>query len=364
MPTDFFLPQELVDECILHLSGIDLKACALVCRSWSHSAQRVLFRDVHVRAGHSDAPLSDRLEGTLSSSHLIHHIHVLSFTLCQERELDFQAFQKVCNIPFTHLEDVYIDHRCPLALQSGVALQQLLSLSTPRRAHLECPFDSTFLSIWDRCNVRHVSLACTNYDFPDSSGRTPPHSSARIVLESLRLCGVEAEFDWLKHDRSPLDLSRLVILSVEDALVLRWPQMTPAFQTIQALDVPSFKALDLSLFPNLLFLRLEIDTERTAVDALSTITTSSYIQQIVFSSTEQLVSRDYPPRRLFLGSTRLPRGGSLHGASTECRAGDVAPGLHQTCVLLASFACQKSGEYSTHFICSLFIICFGLALSQ
>jgi hypothetical protein len=236
-----FLPQELVDECLGQLSGIDLKACALVCRSWSHSAQRVLFRDVHVRAGHSDAPLSDPLEGTLSSSHLIHHIHVLSFTLCQERELDFQAFQKVCNIPFTHLEDVYIDHRCPLALQSGVALQQLLSLSTLRRAHLECPFDSTFLLIWDRCslNVRHVSLTNFNYDFPNSSRRTPSHSSTRIVLESLQLNSGDAEFDWLKHDLCPLDLSRLAVLSVHHASVLRWPRMVPAFQTIQALDVPA-----------------------------------------------------------------------------------------------------------------------------
>jgi hypothetical protein len=238
------LPQELVDECLSYLSDSDLKDCALVCRSWSHSAQRVLFRFVflipssYVRR-ESNAHLGNRLEETLRTSpHLIRHIHVL--TLCPEDELDLGPFQNVCNIPFTHLVEVYIEHRAVLTPHFGAALQQLLSLSTLRRAHLECPFDWTFLSIWDRCNVRHVSLTCTNYDFPDFSGRAPPHSSARIILESLRLCGVEAEFDWLKHDRSPLDLSRLVVLSVEDALVLRWPQMTPAFQTIQALDVPAF----------------------------------------------------------------------------------------------------------------------------
>ncbi|KAJ7904772.1 hypothetical protein B0H14DRAFT_3851145, partial [Mycena olivaceomarginata] len=280
MPTDFFLPQELVDECLLHLSGIDLKACALVCRSWSHSAQRVLFRDVHVRAGHSDAPLSNRLEGTLSSSHLIHHIR--SLRLRRGHKMDLEPFQKVCNIPFTHLEDVYIDHRSALALQSGVALQQLLSLSTLRRVHLICTFDSTFVSIWDRCslNVRHVSLTYFNYDFPNSSRRTPSHSSTRIVLESLQLNSEDAGFDWLKHDLCPLDLSRLAVLSVQHASVLRWPRMVPAFQTIQALDVPAVEALDLSLFPNLLFLRIEIHEEKSAVNALSTIATSSRIQQI------------------------------------------------------------------------------------
>jgi hypothetical protein len=142
-------------------------------------------------------------------------------------------------------------------------------------------------------------LICPNYDFPDSSGRTPPHSSARIVVESLQLYGAEAGFGWLKQGHSPLDLSRLVVLSVTDASVLRWSRMAPAFQTIQALDVPSSvrfprllsdttltnfeqDTLDLSLFPNLLFLRIEFGYEQPAVDALETIKTSSCIQQIVF----------------------------------------------------------------------------------
>ncbi|KAJ7368579.1 hypothetical protein DFH08DRAFT_831744 [Mycena albidolilacea] len=240
MRPHLLLPQELVDECLLHLSEENhLKACALVCRSWSHSAQRALFKDVFVVVPKdSNVP------------HLIRHIR--SLYLGQGLKVDLRAFQKVCNIPFTHLEDVYIDNWCALAPQSGVALQQLLSLSTLSRVHMQCTFDSTFLSIWDRCslNVRHVSLFCRNYDFPDSSGHTPPHSSARIVVESLQLCGAEAGFGWLKQGHSPLDLSRLVVLSVTAASVLRWSRMAPAFQTIQALDVPHSDTLDLSLFPN------------------------------------------------------------------------------------------------------------------
>jgi hypothetical protein len=306
MRPHFFLPQELVDECLLHLSEENhLEACALVCRSWSRSAQRALFEDVFVvvpedNANASGRYLSNRLEETLKMSpHLIRHIRTLR--LRRGHKMDLQAFQKVCNIPFTHLEDVYIDNWCGLAPQSGVALQQLLSLSTLRRVHLDCSFDSTFLLIWDHCslNVRHVSVTCFSYDFPSSPRRAEPHSGARIVLESLRLDGVEADFDWLKRDLCPLDLSRLVVLSVTDTSVLCWPRMTPAFQTIQALDVltsvrfprllsdrtlTNFQqgTLDLSLFPNLLFLRIGIGYE-PAVDTLETITTSSCIQQIVFS---------------------------------------------------------------------------------
>jgi hypothetical protein len=216
--------------------------------------------------------------------------------------MDLQAFQKVCNIPFTHLEDVYFHHWHALAPQSGVDLQQLLSLSTLRRVHLKCVFDSTFLSIWDRCslNVRHVSVGCFDYDFPSSPRRAQPHSGARIVLESLQLGGAEADFDWLKQDHSPLDLSRLVVLSVTEASVLCWPRMMPAFQTLHALDVltsvrfprllsdttlTNFEqdTLDLSLFPNLLFLRIGFDYKQPVVDTFKTITTSSCIQQIVFS---------------------------------------------------------------------------------
>ncbi|KAJ7811139.1 hypothetical protein B0H14DRAFT_1475204 [Mycena olivaceomarginata] len=329
-----FLPQELVDECLGHLFYIDLKACALVCRSWSRSAQRALFKDVFVFVPGGNASgrfLSNRLEETLRTSpHLIRHIRSLRLHR-QGEMMDLEPFQKVCNIPFTHLEDVYIDHdRSALALQSGVALQQLLSLSTLRRVHLKCVFDSTFLSIWDRCslNVRHVSLTCTNYDFPDSSGRTPPHSSARIVVESLQLRGAEAGFGWLKQGHSPLDLSRLVVLSVEDPLVLRWPRMMPAFQTIQALDFPNSDTLDLSLFPKLLFLRIEFGYEQPAVDVLETITTSSCIQQIVFSQIERRFWGQLDSRVADLSMGHLPKVGLEMGIDTYNVYVPYFPRLH------------------------------------
>ncbi|KAJ7368580.1 hypothetical protein DFH08DRAFT_831749 [Mycena albidolilacea] len=259
MRPHLLLPQELVDECLGQLSAIDLKACALVCRSWSHSAQRALFKDVFVvvpedNVNASGGNLSNRLEETLRTSpHLIRHIR--SLRLRREGEMDLEPFQRVCNIPFTHLEDLYINYWRVLAPQSEVALQQLLSLSTLRRVHLECTFDSTFTSIWDRCslNIRHVSVTNLTYNFPSSPRRAQPYSGARIVLESLQLRGIGGYFVWLERDVCPLDFSRLVVLSVTDASVLRWSRMAPAFQTIQALDVPHSKALDLSLFPNCCF---------------------------------------------------------------------------------------------------------------
>jgi hypothetical protein len=102
--------------------------------------------------------------------------------------------------------------------------------------------------------------------------------------------------------------------------------MAPAFQTIQTLDVPhsvrfpqllsdtaftNFEqdTLDLSLFPNLLFLRIEIGYKQLAVDTLDTITTSSCIQQIVFSQIDRRFCDQLDSLVADLSMGHLPRVG-------------------------------------------------------
>ncbi|KAF9040988.1 hypothetical protein BDZ89DRAFT_1034925 [Hymenopellis radicata] len=67
------IPQELVDlilRCLTSTSGSDditLRNCALVCKAWTHSSQRVLFRRVRV-SGYTD--MSGLLSCFRSSPHL------------------------------------------------------------------------------------------------------------------------------------------------------------------------------------------------------------------------------------------------------------------------------------------------------
>ncbi|KAF7330924.1 hypothetical protein MVEN_02432100 [Mycena venus] len=114
------------------------------------------------------------------------------------------------------------------------------------------------------------------------------------MLESLKLGRLSAGLqqssnieEWLKHDLCPFDFSRLAVLSINTRTptsVLAWSRMASALQTIEALDLfPDSTVVDLSLLPNLLFLRIRVNWSGTlgaTINTLSTITSSSHIRQI------------------------------------------------------------------------------------
>ncbi|KAF7355359.1 hypothetical protein MSAN_01452500 [Mycena sanguinolenta] len=287
---NYSLPQELLDECLSHLSShTDFMACALVCRSWSSAAQRLLFRVVYVSSRRYK-----RLEKTLRTSpHLASNIRTLVLSR-EEAQLKAQAFTKVCCLPgFTHLTNISIHHRCPISSEVALALQQLFSLPTLRRLALEyrSAEPAAFRALWNHCSpsLRHLHLTCfsSNHSFGRPTLPTQYHFSAAIALESLRVDRVDSLSDWLTDDGScPFDLSQLAILSVKydiSKLVLEWPRMTPSFQTLEALEFDGRDEINLSLLPNLLFLRIQQRHSASFPSILSTITVSSRIQQIVLS---------------------------------------------------------------------------------
>ncbi|KAJ6463925.1 hypothetical protein C8R45DRAFT_1024622 [Mycena sanguinolenta] len=215
--------------------------------------------------------------------------------------MDIGAFEKISNIPYTHLESVfYLDGETTFTLKYARALQRLLSLPTLRRVKLSgiFPHPAAFFAVWDRCSpaIKHLELRCRNriqYDLHP----TVPHSSAPVALRSLKLDmysfnGVD---EWLSHDFCPFDFSQLAVLSVTDPTLLgiRQPRTIPALQTIQALDfnigISSDQEafIDLSLFSNLQFLRISFYCQShliaIALQTLSTFTVSSPIRDIVIS---------------------------------------------------------------------------------
>ncbi|KAJ7823613.1 hypothetical protein B0H14DRAFT_1310087 [Mycena olivaceomarginata] len=113
------LPQELLDECMSYLNynSTDLKVCALVCRSWSAAAQRLLFNVVVVTA---PPRRYSRIEQTLRTSpHLIQYIHTL--VLHRNSDVKINVFEKFCTLPFTHVENISISHSCTVTLPSAIA---------------------------------------------------------------------------------------------------------------------------------------------------------------------------------------------------------------------------------------------------
>ncbi|KAJ6463933.1 hypothetical protein C8R45DRAFT_1024641 [Mycena sanguinolenta] len=222
--------------------------------------------------------------------------------------MDIGAFEKICNIPYTHLESVFIlDGEITFTLKSFTlryarALQRLLSLPTLCRVKLSATFPdpAAFLAVWDKCSpaIKHLELRCRN-DMQDDLHPTVPHSSAPVALRSLKLdmYNCDSVDEWLNHENCPFDLSQLAVLSVTNPrailLGIRRSRMIPALQTIQALDLNigiSFDEeafIDLSLFSNLQFLRISLYCQlhqiAIALQTLSTITVSSAICDIVIS---------------------------------------------------------------------------------
>ncbi|KAF7352749.1 hypothetical protein MVEN_01241200 [Mycena venus] len=284
------LPQELVNECLSYLTQpADLKAFALVCRSWSYAAQRALFREVVLLSATYPTRLCNRLAETLrSASHLVQYIRTLRL---HRREVETGVFQKICNVSFTHLENVSVcDDR--MTRRPAVALQRLFALPTLRSVKLQCQFSDPvdFIQLWNDCSpaIRHLDLRCWNSSYDSFQ----PNSSAHIALDSLKIEHVSHIQEWLEHDLCPFSFSLLAALSV-------------------VIDDSRGAVLDLSLFPTLVFLRIEINWRscgNMALNILSTITASSRIRQIIFlCSVCRLVGLETSVRYYDSLALRFPR---------------------------------------------------------
>ncbi|KAJ7141670.1 hypothetical protein C8R43DRAFT_1131290 [Mycena crocata] len=152
---------ELVDYFITYLrnSPSDLRACALVSRSWIYAAsQSHLFREVVLKNESVDEVRWSRLHDVIQvSPHLVQHIRRLELSPIR---LSRETFSAACNFPFTRLEVVMI-----FLFEDAdfIDIQQLFSLPTLRRLEIEPQLiDSvTFTQIWDHISpsIRHDSLS-------------------------------------------------------------------------------------------------------------------------------------------------------------------------------------------------------------
>ncbi|KAJ6535507.1 hypothetical protein B0H19DRAFT_1271258 [Mycena capillaripes] len=145
--------QELVDHCLGFLgdSAPDLKACALVSRSWVFTAQSHLFREFSIGmmspfgAGSITfrpcARLWERFSQTLDASpRLIRHVRDLKLQL---KPVDIAVFSQICSFPFTHVDNVFV-----------WVLGDSSSAPTLRRMKLRGFFSEPrhFMLMWGQCS--------------------------------------------------------------------------------------------------------------------------------------------------------------------------------------------------------------------
>ncbi|KAJ6458823.1 hypothetical protein C8R47DRAFT_144370 [Mycena vitilis] len=295
---------ELLARCIVFLSdsATDLKACALVARSWVHAAQSRLFRAPTV-IFHMFNPLLPwrRFCETLRESpHLVSHIRQLDMSHTKEYS---PALETICGFPFPNLQKVSIFVGFP-GVQNVRGVQHVLGLSTLRHVKLSArsiePTD--FAKMWERCsfNLQHLEIKY----LPHSAAVIPsfPPSVARISLSSLRL-DTSRPFRWTQR-LCPFDLSQLNALSIGTGVEVQWREFAPAIQKIQifAFVAQEFRQeIDLKAFPKLSHLRISVPqpVPPTVLTTLSTISHTHRIQAITISLTGHEL--DEP------GCTRLAR---------------------------------------------------------
>ncbi|KAJ7511987.1 hypothetical protein B0H11DRAFT_720850 [Mycena galericulata] len=286
--------QELVDRCIdfLHESTPDLKACALVARSWVYRAQSHLFDEAvpwyideikHIRQWGLLLPILQRCP------HFIRHIHRLHISggLVTRRR-----FSEISLLQFAHLEEVTFT-RFLLSDDAVVAMARLLSLPTLRRVDIHCGFHSfeTFLEVWTRCSptVKAVVLDC--WDQSPHDFYAPPPRAAPIALQSLTIeYACDSVIRWLHHESCPFELSHLKALSIYVPFdqFIGSPRFALAFLKIEALHLEMghlTRSDALSLFPNLKILRLNSTRYEwsKAIDIFSTLPRSNCLRKIVLS---------------------------------------------------------------------------------
>ncbi|KAJ6570932.1 hypothetical protein DFH09DRAFT_1153377 [Mycena vulgaris] len=299
-----FTIQELVNLCIHFLrdSLRELRACALVSRSWVYPAQSHVFREISIAGGdpggiHSailgtrgqssvaggdcgefKPALWARLQQTLETSpHLIQHIRHLDIDIGARPN---EQLLSICDFPFTHLEHVGSRFDGDFTLQTALAFQALFSLPTIRSIKLTgtAPLKpTTFAKTFERCSsaVRKLHVQVNGpLPFP----ATPEnHTGAPIKLVSLTIMTVgPIDRPLTVH---PFSTSNLKALALTSIFGIAWHDVVPGTKTIEILSMvvqtgppasmavsafPSVKTfhtnLDLSALPRLSVLHIKTGT--------------------------------------------------------------------------------------------------------
>ncbi|KAK6966515.1 hypothetical protein R3P38DRAFT_909714 [Favolaschia claudopus] len=289
--------QELLDRCIdcLAESTPSLLACALVARSWVYTAQSRIFRAPHVTledhpSREEDARLLDFQNTLLAFPHLVRHVH----ELCLSHSLHGTTVEKLCNIPFSHLESLLLEltghtdiSRLKSLIKPLYSLRTLRSLSLDLTVGYPCavPLLEGFPPTID-----HLEVFC--YRWNRNVGNPMPTTACEqvsfIPLKSLVLA-VGRDDGPQSLDSSalyPFDLSRLKSLQVETGEYIPWKTIPK--QRIEMLEFKRLSrksSIDLSAFPNLKLIRFNLPNTLPPGPrlALEKIQPSNRIQIVQFS---------------------------------------------------------------------------------
>ncbi|KAJ7757253.1 hypothetical protein DFH07DRAFT_819677 [Mycena maculata] len=297
--------QELVDYCIdfLHASPPDLKACAIVNRSWTHSAQIHLFN--HIVIGAPGYTYGDktclattrrrcrRLWELLNASR--RHIEWIKSIQIHLDSTPPDTFTLFADLTFTHLRRVSVSGNWVEG--TGVqTVQELLSVPTLTAISISGNFMSLslFAHVLERCcaNINDVSFCNIKISPAQNSLVDVGSSDRRITIDSLDLWWSDNIHDWLNSPQCPFNFSNLRRLRLnENTSLPNWDAFVASVPRVEYLQFQplttdlGLSKIDLASFTNLkcieIFVEYKVDLSKTFA-ILSTMARPNHIQTIRF----------------------------------------------------------------------------------
>ncbi|KAJ6527905.1 hypothetical protein DFH09DRAFT_1371364 [Mycena vulgaris] len=291
--------QELVDYCIdFHFaSAPELKACALVSRSWTQTAQMHLFNHVIIGSPgfyQTNLPSLNRLrcsrlfEVLNASSRLIRWIESIQIHL---NTVPPDVLDILSTFPLVRLRRIVVAGTwSPRSVSVIDAIQELLSLGTLTELSISGNFDylSEFTQVLERCspNIKEVSFCAVQIGRRSANalGDLPP-SERRIEVNGLDLSWSEGIHDWLNSPQCPFDFTNLKRLRLhENTSLLQWPAFAPSIPRVEHLQfqprIPGPPLIDLAPFTNLKSIEILVTNEYDVSLALQVLSTMAPLNHI------------------------------------------------------------------------------------
>ncbi|KAJ7488905.1 hypothetical protein FB451DRAFT_1552850 [Mycena latifolia] len=297
--------QELVDYCIdfLFASAPDLKACALVSRSWTAAAQMHLFSCIVVGSpgysyGQTTLPDLNRrrchrlFEVLATSPRLIGWIESLEVHL---DTLPHDILRAISMFPFVGLRRILVSGNWA-ARETILVTQDLFAFGTLTNLSIAGNFRSlsNFVEVLERCspNIRDVSFGRVHIEPIAPNSLAVPHGllplDRRIEIDSLDLWWSSTIHHWLNSPQCRFGFANLKRLRLnENTSLPQWTGFAPSIPGVEHLQfqpqVPGPSIIDLEPFASLksieIFLEYKDDVA-PALETLSTIVPSNQIQTL------------------------------------------------------------------------------------
>ncbi|KAJ6573854.1 hypothetical protein DFH09DRAFT_382398 [Mycena vulgaris] len=307
---------DLAEYCVDFLDSVaDLRAAALVHRSWTYAAQAHIFSKIDL----TNPPQNHRrgrwaslnhactrlLDALAVSPHLVNFVLFLSIDLHLLLEI---TLKRISQHRFPRLYELQLTGYEGSSTGVSAPLQQLLSLHSLKRLHIAGNLGpAVFPLIWRHCSqsIEHLTLdriwmSKTSVAASDDNLDLGP-DRRRITLKTLHVVFPKDDTartieGWLQGDDGcPFDFSKLKMADLDlNTNLLEWNTFAPGFATMDVLMIRVRRSmLPLTSFEALVHLEILIEDFPAGLQTVASISQRNQIKTLLISMSMWITSATF-----------------------------------------------------------------------